>query len=347
MTSKERFLATLERRTVDRPACWVGMPDPKSLPALFEYYGAKDMAGFKAALDDDVYPIEPPYESETASAIYAAFDWYKRGNVDKVNRTLTTPGFFADSEDVSEVDEFDWPEPEKYMDAEEMEKRFSALPKDKASVGMVWSAHFQDTCAAFGMNNCFMNMIDNPGLVHAVNERIVDFYLKANEIFYKAAKGRLDSVIIGNDMGTQRGLMLSPELIGEFVLPGCKLLTRQAHAYGIKVIYHSCGSIIPIIDMLTDAGVDAIHPIQAKAAGMKAEELKERFGNAVSFVGGVDTQELLVKGPAEAIRKRVFELRELFPTGLVLSPSHEAVLPDIPPRHIAAMFEAAKSALTA
>ncbi|MBR4235484.1 MAG: methyltransferase [Clostridia bacterium] len=344
MTSRERFIATVERRTVDRPACWVGMPDGASLPALYEYFGASDMAGFKAALDDDVYPIEPPYESETASAIYAAFDWYSRGNVDKVNRTLTTPGFFADSEDVSEVDEFDWPEPAKYMDPAEIERRFSLLPKDKASVGMMWSAHFQDTCAAFGMNNCFMNMIDNPELVHAVNDRIVDFYLKANEIFYKAARGRLDSVIIGNDMGTQRGLMLSPELIEEFVLPGCRMLTKQAHDYGIKVIYHSCGSIVPIIDMLINAGVDAIHPIQAKAAGMSAEELKERFDGAVSFAGGMDTQELLVNGPAEAIKQRVRELRRLFPTGLVISPSHEAVLPDIPPRHIAAMFEAAKEA---
>lgn len=342
MTSKERFLATLERKAVDRPACWVGMPDAASLPALYEYYGVSDMPGFKAKLDDDAYAIEPPYESETAGAIYAAFDWYSKGNVDKVNRTLTTPGYFADSEDVSEVDGFDWPDPVKYMDPAEMERRFQLLPKDKASIGMVWSAHFQDTCAAFGMNNCFMNMIDNPELVHAVNDRIVDFYLKANEIFYKAAKGRLDCVVIGNDMGTQRGLMLSPSLIEEFVLPGCRMLTEQAHRYGIKVIYHSCGSIADIIDKLIEAGVDAIHPIQAKAAGMMAEELKERFGGRVSFVGGMDTQELLVRGSAEDVKRRVRELRALFPTGLVISPSHEAVLPDIPPRNIAAMFEEAE-----
>ena len=342
MTSKERFLATIERKSVDRPACWVGMPDQASLPALYRYFGVSDMAAFKEKLGDDAYHIEPPYQSETASAIYAAFDWYCRGNVDKVNRTLTTPGFFAESEDLSEVDEFDWPDPVKNIDPDEIERRFSLLPKDKASIGMVWSAHFQDTCAAFGMNNCFMNMIDNPELVHAVNDRIVDFYLKANEIFYKGAKGRLDSIVIGNDMGTQRGLMLSPDLIEEFVLPGCKLLTKQAHEYGIKVIYHSCGSIVPIIDMLTEAGVDAIHPIQAKAAGMQAEALKERFSGRVSFVGGMDTQDLLFIGSAEDVKRRVRELRELFPTGLVISPSHEAVLPDIPPRNIAAMFEEAE-----
>ena len=342
MTSRQRFMDTLARLKVDRPASWVGMPDPKSLPALQKFFGVKDMPGLKNALDDDAWPVEPHYQSETASAIYAAFDWYMKGNVDQYNRTLTTPGFFAESEDISDVDTFPWPDPEKYMDVSEMERRFAALPQDKASIGMAWSAHFQDTCAAFGMNNCFMNMIDNPELVHAIDDRIVDFYLRANEIFYKAAAGRLDCVLIGNDMGTQRGLMLSPELIREFVLPGCRKLVKQAHDFGVKVIYHSCGSIYAIIDDLLACGVDAIHPIQAKAAGMSAEELRSKYSGRASFVGGMDTQDLLVNGSPGDVKQRVHELRELFPTGLVISPSHEAVLPDISPANIKAMFEAVK-----
>ena len=59
-------------------------------------------------------------------------------------------------------------------------------------------------------------------------------------------------------------------------------------------------------------------------------------------MGGMDTQDLLINGSAEDVKRRVRELRELFPTGLVISPSHEAVLPDIPPRNIAAMFEEAE-----
>lgn len=342
MRSKERFIRTIERKPVDRPACWAGMPDTSALPGLFTYYGVSDVIGLRRVIDDDVYPVELPYHSETASAIYAAFDWYKKGALDTFNRTLTAPGFFADSEDVSDVDTFDWPDPERYIDVQEIDRRFGEAPDDKAILGVIWSAHFQDTCAAFGMNNCFMNMIDNPELVHAVDDRIVNFYLKANEIFYRAAKGRLDCILIGNDMGSQRALMLSPDLIEEFVMPGCRKLVRQAHDFGIKVIYHSCGSIAPIIDKLIDAGVDAIHPIQAKAAGMSAEELKAGFEGRVSFVGGVDTQELLVNGSADEVAVRVKELRSLFPTGLVVSPSHEAVLGDIPPRNIDAIFKAVK-----
>ena len=84
-----------------------------------------------------------------------------------------------------------------------------------------------------------------------------------------------------------------------------------------------------------------IHPIQALAAGMEPRNLKEKFGDQVSFCGGVDTQDLLVHGSPDDVRAKVRELREIFPTGLVISPSHEAIMPDVPPENIHALFEEA------
>lgn len=82
--------------------------------------------------------------------------------------------------------------------------------------------------------------------------------------------------------------MISPKLISEFVIPGAKKLIDIAHSYGVKVVYHSCGSIVDAIPLLIEAGVDVIHPIQALAAKVK-------------------------------------ELRSYFPTGLIVSPSHEGL----------------------
>ena len=341
MNSLERFYATAERRLVDRPAAWLGMPDPQALPGLFSYYGVKDIHELKMAVGDDFYAVEVPYESETAHAIYAAFDWYKNGEVDAMNRTLTAPGCFHDAEDMEDL-VFDWPDPAAYIDAAECRRRVEMAPEGKTVLGILWSAHFQDTCAAFGMETALMNMIAVPELYEAVNEKVLEFYLKANRIFYEATKGKLHAVLIGNDMGSQRGLMISPELVRRFVIPGCRRLTEQAHSYGLKVIYHSCGAISDIIPDLIDAGVDIIHPIQALAAGMEPEGLKEKFGDRVSFCGGVDTQELLVHGTPEDVRKKVEELKRLFPTGLILSPSHEAILPDVPPENIGALFDAVR-----
>lgn len=81
-----------------------------------------------------------------------------------------------------------------------------------------------------------MNMAAEPELYEAVDAKIMEFYLKANEIFYEATKGKLDAVLIGNDMGSQRGLMISPEMVRRFVIPGAKKLIKQAHSYGLRYI---------------------------------------------------------------------------------------------------------------
>lgn len=342
MNSLERFYATVNREPVDRPAAWLGMPDIFAQPALFKHYGVENFHELKLAVGDDFYAVEVPYESPNASAIYAAFDWYMDGNVDAEERTLTTPGCFAEAEELEDLEFFQWPDPAEYIDVEECKRRVALAPDDKVCLGMMWSAHFQDTCAAFGMENALMNMIANPEIYEAVDAKIMEFYLKANEIFYEATKGRLNAVLIGNDMGSQRGLMLSPDMVRRFIMPGCKKLVEQAHSYGLKVIYHSCGSIVDIIPDLIEAGVDIIHPIQALAAGMEPQGLKDKFGDKVSFCGGVDTQDLLVNGTPEDVQKKVKELRTIFPTGLIISPSHEAILPDIPPANIQALFDEAQ-----
>ena len=339
MKSVERVIATIERKPVDRPAAWLGMPDELAIPGLCAEYGVKDFHELRIACGDDFYAFEPPYKSDKADAIYAAFDWYQDGlDVDSTHRTLTTEGCFKDAEELEDLDFFEWPDPEKYINRQELLDIVDNAPADKAKLLMAWSAHFQDTCAAFGMENCLMNMLTNPEIVHAVNDKIIEFYLKANEIFYETTKGKIDCVLIGNDIGSQRGLMLGPDQVREFIISGAKQLVEQAHSYGLKVIYHSCGAISEIIPDLIKAGVDVVHPIQALATGMDPLSLKNAFDNKVSFCGGVDTQELLVNGTPEEVAAKVKELREYFPTGLIISPSHEAVLNDIPPCNIHALF---------
>ncbi len=335
----ERFYATINREPVDYPASWLGLPVPEAHQALLDYFRIKDIREMSEAVNDDIYPVELPYKSPTSNAIYAAFDFGKEFKGDEVERTLTAAGFFEDYSDPSLVDDFDWPDPKKYIDPEECLRAVEAAPEDKAVLGVVWSAHFQDACAAFGMETAMMKMILEPEMFKAVIDRILKFYLEANEIFYKAAKGKLHAVLIGNDLGSQENLMLSRELINDLVLPGTGKLVEQAHKYGLKVIHHSCGSIRPIIGDLIDIGVDVIHPIQALAKGMEPGSLKDEFGNRVAFCGGIDAQHLLVNGAVDDVRKKVAELKQIFPTGLILSPSHEAILPDIPPENIEALFK--------
>jgi uroporphyrinogen decarboxylase len=343
MTSRERFHATIERRPVDRPASWLGIPAHAAVPQLLEYFAVPDLDALRLNLGDDVYPVELPYHSPFSDAIYMAFDFAKSGHLVDEERTLNSPGWFEDLTDAAQVEDFHWPDPARYISPDECRAVVDAALPERAVLGVVWSAHFQDACAAFGMETAFMNMIAEPEIFRAVIDRITDFYLKANGIFFEATRGKLDAVLIGNDFGSQNSLMLSRDLIREFVWPGTRQLVAQAKDYGLKVIHHSCGAIQELIPDLMDLGVDAIHPIQALAAGMSAEELHGKFAGKTAFCGGVDAQNLLVHGSPGEVAGRVRELAALFPTGLVISPSHEAILADIPPANIEAFFKAIHS----
>ena len=344
MNSLERFYKTIAYEPVDRPACWMGDPTPEEAAKLCEYYGVKNTSELKKVVGDDFYAVEIPYHSPTCNAIFAAFDWYMHGsNVDTEHRTLTADGCFANCEDLDEVEavNFPWPDPEKYIDPELCKKLVAEAPEGKTVMGMLWACHFQDTCAAFGMQTALMNMVADPEMVHYVDDHIVAFYEKALKIFLEATKGKVHAILIGDDVGSQRGLMISPKLVSEFVIPGAKKLIDIAHSYGVKIVYHSCGSIVDAIPLLIEAGVDAIHPIQAKAAGMQPDNLKEKFYGKVAFCGGVDTQDLLPFGTPEEVAAKVKELRTIIPTGLIISPSHEALQADVPPANVKALFEEA------
>jgi uroporphyrinogen decarboxylase len=343
MTSRERFFATLDRKPVDYPASWLGIPADSALPALFAHFGVSDLKGLKTAIGDDIWPVEVPYNHPPANHVACAFDFAKQDcNISIEERTLTAPGFFEDMTDPACVDDFDWPNPADHIDPEACLRAVEEAPEDVIRLGVLWAAHFQDVCAAFGMTNALITMLTAPEMFQAVLDRIVDFYLKAADIFYEATKGKLDAVLIGNDFGSQSGLMVAPDQLREFAMPGSRKIIAQAKKHGLRVIYHSCGAVREIIPDLVEIGTDCVHPIQALAVGMEPQGLKNDFGNLTTFCGGVDAQNLLVHGSPEDVRAKVRELKKIFPTGLIISPSHEAILPDIPPANVEALFQAVR-----
>jgi len=341
MNHKDRFFATINYQPVDRPASWLGLPVPQAEENLINHFGVHSIDQLRKVIDDDIYPVEVPYNYPPSNHIACAFKFAKVNHLDTPDeRTLTAPGFFEDYDDPADVDRFDWPDPEKYLDKEEALRRVKAVDDHDVRMGILWSAHFQDACSAFGMEQALMTMLMNPEMFQAVIDRITGFYLKATELFYEATKGYLDAVLIGNDFGSQAGLMVDPGLLREYVFPGTKRLIDQAKSYGLTVMHHSCGSVFPVIGDLIELGADVIHPIQALAADMDAPNLKKHFYGKTAFCGGVDAQYLLVEGTPDDVTRKVAELKELFPAGLIISPSHEAILPDIPPANIQALFNA-------
>ena len=90
-------------------------------------------------------------------------------------------------------------------------------------------------------------------------------------------------------------------------------------------------------------GVEALHPLQALAVNMDAETLARDFKGKLAFIGGVDTQDLLVNGTPDEVYADVQRVKRLLGPNLVISPSHEALLPNVSPENVRAMAEATLS----
>lgn len=108
------------------------------------------------------------------------------------------------------------------------------------------------------------------------------------------------------------------------------------------VVQHSCGSVYRVIERLIAAGVDCLHPLQAQARDRNAERLAADFRGRLTFIGGIDVQSLLTYGTPEQIRHDVRRVKSLLGPNLIVSPSHDAILPNVPPENVAALAEAAR-----
>ncbi len=337
MTNRERFSGIMNR-TGDHCGFWHGNPNPASAEYIFNSFGVKNDFDLGVKLGDTCRWIMPcehgMWKHPEGKPMFDVLGG-------QVRHSLGQPGVFADCEDVREVEAFDWPD-EKYIDFSETLREIDrTIAADQAVLSGSWSCFFHNVCDFFGMENYFVKMYTDPDVVEAVTERVTDFYLRINERLFTQAKGKIDMFFFGNDFGSQRDLLISPECFNRFVMPSFVKFTQQAHRHGMKVLLHSCGSIARVIPQLIDAGVDALHPIQAKAAGMDAVTLSKQYNGKIVFVGGVDTQELLPFGTPQQVRDEVHRLRDLFGPNYVVSPSHESILPGVSHDNILAMAEAA------
>lgn len=360
MVGKERIRALLNNEPCDRVGFWLGNPTDESKKIYYHYF---DIKSDLDALEDNEDSVLLTTKSgkadlELAAKLGSDFMWYSP-ELDaaawkhpegkpmwdvlggKQRTSLDQPGVFADCEDVSEVEAFDWPDPD-YLDfTPTLAKVRQASARGMAVFGGMWMPFFHVLCDFFGMDNYFIKMYTNPKVVEAVTEKVLDFYLEANRRCLDLMADELDALFFGNDLGSQLNLLISPEAFARFVLPGYKKIVEQAKSYGLKVVLHSCGAISSIIPTLIDIGIDGLHPLQAKAKGMEADKLARDFKGKLLFIGGVDTQELLPFGTPQQVRDEVRRLKDLFGGRYIVSPSHEALLPNVSPENVVAMRDAA------
>lgn len=196
------------------------------------------------------------------------------------------------------------------------------------------------------MEDWLMAHILYPDYIIELFEMQSEIALKNLEIYKQAVGNRIQVLwTSGTDFGTQNGPFISPESYRKLYMPFHKKINDWIHQNtDWKTFYHTCGSIVPLLDDFVEAGIDILNPVQCSAAGMSPEFLKEKYGDKFVFWGGgVDTQQTLPFGTPDEVRAQVKERLEIFSKngGYVFNTIHN-ILGKTPVENLMAMFETLK-----
>jgi uroporphyrinogen decarboxylase len=246
---------------------------------------------------------------------------------------------FDDDTTVDDVLAHPWPSAAN-LDYSGVRDRCARVHDDYLVYGGPWCPFFHEVGWLIGQENYFVWMHTKPEVVEAITTAIVDYEIDAIRRYLEAADGLLDVLYVGNDFGTQRGLVVSPEMWERFLRTPLRRYFDLGHDFGCRVMQHSCGGIRAIIPDLLADGVHILDPIQVRAEGMDFAGLVRDFGDRLVLHGAVDTQHTLPFEDTEAVRAQVRAYRALTRDrgGYIMTGSQELIA-DIPDENILAMYE--------
>jgi len=191
-----------------------------------------------------------------------------------------------------------------------------------------------------GMESLLLDLILHPQFVEELLRGIADYILATMQILF--ARFEFDAIALSDDYGTQRALVMAPELWRRFLKPLLREIYSLAHRHERFTLHHSCGNNNAIVADLIEIGLDILHPIQPEAMDVVA--LKREFGRELTLCGGLRTQDLLPHASAEAVRAEVRRLKQVLGRGggYILEPGI-TLQADIPVENIVAIIEEARA----
>ncbi len=184
-------------------------------------------------------------------------------------------------------------------------------------------------CSFFrGETEFLIDMAADEGFAAAQVEKVGDHILSIGLESLKRANAYDFGLWIYDDMCNINGPMFSPKTFEKIYLPVYKRIISTIKAAGAKwVILHCDGNLLPFLDMLIDAGIDGINPVEY-SAGLDVVKLKERYGSKLRYIGGVCNTHILTSGDKGRIREHVEALADAGRNGGLVIGTH-SIGPDI------------------
>lgn len=347
MDSRERVLTAIQRLKPDRLPMdfsankWVlenlrGKFDFRDHKAVLKYFNA-DIVDLRD-VEQPTYRGPVPLRQDIGNGITQNF-WGWRTTVR--NTPTGAEEMFCDfilqnAQSVDEVKKYNWPCVD-WFDFSDYGKRLDKW--SDFAIMATGASIWQHPSFLRGLDTLLMDVaLDNEAGIFII-DKFTDFYVEYFDKMITAAAGRIDILRIADDLGMQDRLLISPDIFNKIFAPRIKRIVDMAHSRNVKVMFHSCGAILPLIPDIIATGVDILDPIQVTAHEMEPQKLKTDFGSRICFHGSIDTQYLLPQGSAHDVSKKVREMFEILGKdgGFILSPSH-ILQTDVPIENIQALY---------
>ena len=330
MTPRERWMAVLERKTPDRiPMDYWATKEASD--KLKKHLGCNtDDELYKKLSIDKPVPVEPeykgkpyPHDEDMYGCKYADVSYATGVYRECVFHPL------ADFTTVEAIEaQYTWPVVD-WFDYSKIPRQTTG--KEDRPFCSSASEPFLTYKFLRGDEQAFMDLILNPDVVEYCLGKLFGFCMENAARIYEQIPGKITFSYISEDMGSESGLMISPDHIRHFLMPHMKRMIDLVHQAGVYVFHHNDGSIRKILPDLIDAKIDILNPIQWKCVNMDREGLKKDFGEKVIFHGGVDNQFILPFGSIADVRREVEDNIRILGAGggYILAPCHniQAVTP--------------------
>jgi uroporphyrinogen decarboxylase len=242
---------------------------------------------------------------------------------------------------VSDIENYPFPDAYAKGRFDKARRDIDRYGKNYFTVGDVEISLFELAWHLTGLEKYMVGMLCDEPWLELLNDRVEEW---STGLALQLLKSGVDAIWFGEDLGSQTSTLISPEDWRVRFKPRHKRMIELLRKENpdIIIIMHSDGAVAPLIDDFIEIGVDVYNPVQPNVPGSDPHELKERYGERISFFGGIDQQALLPSGDLKRIRADIKERISILGKnrGYLLAPAH-ILQPDVSTDTIEAMIRAA------
>jgi len=252
----------------------------------------------------------------------------------------------AETHEIEDIESYPWPDMDDPTRVEHVKAEAQKLAAENkyAILATPWLAFpLERAFAMQRMDRFMLNLGRHPDFACAMVARIAESCKTLMKHFLRECGDNIDMIKIGDDLGMQNSLLISPKMYRQLIKPihADYISFIKSHTKA-RLFFHTDGDVFPLIPDFIEMGVDILNPIQTSAGKMaNLGELKKQFGRHMVFCGAIDTHRVLPFGTPDEVRAEVKRIIEALGQegGYMLSSVH-TIMSDVPPENILAMADA-------